>query len=298
MEDKDFIIMCIFRLSKFVAYLIFPLLINACAAPIVPDNYLSAETIRTPQKINGVWISPRVIPISAQMLNSPEGQALLRPAMKPQPYKVGAFDVLNIIVWGHPELSTISSSTAGLPTGEGLSGLNIGMNNNPPVLVQTEGNIFYPYVGHIRVAGLTINEIQNKIAHQLSKYIRNPQVSVQVIHFRNRNIYVLGEVKTPGQQPLTDKPLTLMEAISVAGNINPSSSDPSHIYLIRGSYQKPDIFWLNAQSSQSLLIAEQFPLQENDIVYVSHAMLTPWNNFLNTLLGNLTAYGAIKGGLS
>ncbi len=45
-------------------------------------------------------------------------------------------------------------------------------------------------------------------------------------------------------QPLTDKPLTLMEAISEAGGINPMIADPSHIYLLRGSYKEPQIYGL------------------------------------------------------
>ena len=86
-----------------------------------------------------------------------------------------------------------------------------------------------------------------------------------------------------------------MEAISNAGDINTRHADPTHIYLVRGSYLQPDVFWLNAQSPQSLLIAEQFPLQENDIVYVSAATLNSWNSFTAQVLPNFTTYYTIKG---
>ncbi|EKD71173.1 MAG: hypothetical protein ACD_46C00262G0022 [uncultured bacterium] len=95
-------------------------------------------------------------------------------------------------------------------------------------------------------------------------------------------------------QSLTDKPLSIMEALSSAGGINSGSADPSHIYIVRGSFQQPDVFWLDARTPQSLLIAERFPLQENDIVYVSAATLSPWNNFINQVLPSFSTYFTIK----
>lgn len=283
-----------FRFKKIVLCALFPLTLTGCA-PFVPDNYLSPGTIRMPIKqANGQWKQLKIVPISVAMLNTEEGQTLLRPELDPQPYRIGAFDNLNIIVWGHPEISTVASSTASLGSG-GITPGSISSTSNPPVIVQTNGEIFYPYVGHLYVTGLTIDETQNKITHKLSAYIRNPQVTVQVAKYRNRNTYVLGEVKAPGMQPLTDKPLTLMEAISNAGGINPGSADPTHIYLIRGSYTEPQIFVLNTQSPQSLMIAEKFPMQENDIVYVSAATLNSWNNFIGTVLPNFSTYYTIKG---
>ena len=226
-------------------------------------------------------------------MDSQEGQRLLKPALKPQPYRIGPYDNLDIIVWGHPEISTISSSTMPVPGSGNLP--SVGGSNNPPVVVQSNGEIYYPYVGHLHLSGLTIYEIQSKITHRLAHYIRNPQVTVQVSKFRNRRVYVLGEVNKTGLQPLTDKPLTLMEAISNAGGLNSGSADPTHVYIVRGTYQSNVIFVLNATSPQALLIAEQFPLQENDIVYVSAAMLNSWNNFINTVLPTFTQYYAIKG---
>lgn len=297
MGKKDFRMSIQFSLKKIFAYFILSFFLSGCA-PFVPDNYLSPTTIGLPHLINGQIKETQVIPISGTMLNTLEGQRLLKSAMQPKLYRIGPFDNLDIIVWGHPEISTVASSAMPMPGATvtvASSSLAVSGTGNPPVIVQSDGNIFYPYVGHLQVSGLTLDEAQSAITKRLSVYIRNPQVTVQVAKFRNRDVYVLGEVKNPGMQALTDKPLNLMEAISNAGGINPATADPTHIYIVRGTYQSFQIFSLNAHSAQALLIAEQFPLQENDIVYVSPAMLNAWNNFVNTVLPTFTQYYAIKG---
>lgn len=289
------------RFNSMMAATIIPIIICSCT-PLVPDNYLGPVSVQRPHKINGKYVKTRVIPISVDMLNSKEGQILLAPAMQPQPYRIGAFDNLNVIVWGHPDISTVATNqvqntitTSSLDSSLPNPLVPASNMTNPAVLVDSKGSIFYPYVGHLKVSGLTIDEAQQKLTQRLSRYIRNPQVTVQVAKYRNRNIYVLGEVRKPGMQALSDKPLSLIEAISNAGDINPITADPSHVYLVRGSYSDPEIFCLNAQSPQSLLIAEQFPLEENDIVYISAASLTGINNFVNQILPSLSTYTIAHG---
>jgi polysaccharide export outer membrane protein len=271
--------------KKIITFLMSSILVG-CASPI-PSNYLSPLTVQTPQPGYKHWIHPRLIPVNAKTLASPQGQALLTPAMCPQTYRIGPYDSLNIIVWGHPEISTIGS--APIPVGN-LGATALSTATNPTIIVQNDGTIFFPYVNRLTVAGLTVSQVEKQITCKLSRYIRNPQVSVQISGYRNRNIYVLGEVKNPGQQAITDKPLTLLSAISAAGNIDPSNADPHHIYVIRGDYQQPDVFWFSAKTPQALLIATRFPLQENDIVFVSSAEFSNLNRMLNQILPPLTAY--------
>lgn len=268
-------------------------MITGCS-PLIPDNFLSPSTINSPERVCGHWIKPRLIQITPNMLDTREGQCLLKPILCPQPYKIGPFDSLDIIVWGHPEISTIATSSAALPGG-GTAVQTAGSGGNPSPIVQPNGKIFFPYIGYLYVSGLTIEEGQDLIAHRLSLYIRNPQVSVQVSKFRNSNIYVLGEVGLPGMIPITDKPLSLMEAISKAGGIKTTTADPTHIYIIRGCYRRPDIFSFNGQSPQTLMIAEKFPLQENDIVYIPAATLSSFTTLVNTILPTFATYYTIKG---
>src|SRR5436190_18058865 len=158
MEVKDSTMLSL-QLIRAMICIVFFGVISGCA-PFVPDNYLSPRTVMTSQKVNGRWITPKLIPINVETLNSPWGHDLLVPAMEPQPYRIGPYDNLNIIVWGHSELSTVATSSAVLPgRSQSLMNGEAGMSN-PAVLVQSDGTIFYPYVGHLKVETLTINEAQ------------------------------------------------------------------------------------------------------------------------------------------
>ena len=70
----------------------------------------------------------------------------------------------------------------------------------------------------------------------------------------------------------------------MSGWVNPDSADPSYIYVIRGDYTHPQIFWLNAKTPDRLLLAERFSLQPRDVLYVSSAPATRWNRALNQIL--------------
>ena len=111
------------RLIRAVVMSVLALLLLTSCAPFVPSNYLRPGVMQTSQKVNHQWLQPRLIPISAAMLETPMGLALLKPAMQPEPYRVGAFDGLNVIVWGHPEFSTIATGP--------LSAAEMNLTNNP-----------------------------------------------------------------------------------------------------------------------------------------------------------------------
>ena len=107
---------------------------------------------------------------------------------------------------------------------------------------------------------------------------------MRVADYRGQKIYVLGEVVKPGFLPITDQPLTIADALMLSGSLNPESADPRNIFVIRGSYLEPHIFWLNAKTPDRMLLAEHFSLQPKDILYVSSAPATRWNRVLNQLL--------------
>ena len=198
-------------------------------------------------------------------------------------YHVAPSDVLHITVWQHPEfmleLQSVTNNSAVVQGGAGLSGY----------LVNANGDIYFPLIGYVHVSDKTVDEIRVDITHQLKKYVPNPQVNVRVADFRGQKVYVLGEVNKNGFLPITDQPLSLADALSLSGWLNPDTADPRYIYVIRGEYTHPQIFWLNAKTPDRLLLAEKFSLQPRDILYVSSAPATRWNRSLNQLLPSIQA---------
>ena len=128
-----------------------------------------------------------------------------------KPYGIGAGDVINIVVWNHPELVLAPAGATLTTDASGLASVGNGYNVSP------EGLIQFPLLGTFKIAGLTENKAREEITRRLSKYLKDPQVTLRVQAYRAGRVYVDGEVKTPGLQAVNDIPMTLPEAISRAG---------------------------------------------------------------------------------
>lgn len=126
-------------------------------------------------------------------------------SIEPQSYIVGIGDVLQIIVWDHPELT--------IPAGQFRDAETSGQ------IVGDDGYLFYPYVGMIKAAGMNIAALRDVLTESLSAYIQNPQLDVRVVAFRSQRVNVAGEVEEPGVFPLNDIPMTIADAISLAGGL-------------------------------------------------------------------------------
>ena len=200
-------------------------------------------------------------------------------------YHIGPQDVLTITVWNHPELNNPGNAVIS----KGGAGFT----------VDDHGDIYFPYAGFIHVGGKTIDQVRNLITAKLSLFIKHPQVSIQVAGYNSQHIQVYGAVKQVKMLPITNIPLTIREAITLAGGVNrcgPSTSsgtssgsgssicaDMQNAVLTRG--HKKIVFNLNtltAPNGQS----ENYILQGGDSIYV------PDNNHSRVfILGAVTRPG-------
>lgn len=165
-----------------------------------------------------VAITPRLIAMEHASRRSAQAVPSELLEYKPEPYRIGPGDVLYITVWEHPELTV----PAGSQQGANLAGR----------LVQSDGTLFYPYLGKIQAAGLTPIELREKLTKELATYIQQPQLDVSILNYASQRVWVSGAAQQAGTVPLTTVPLTLQDAVSNAG-FNPTQADLSGLRLTR-----------------------------------------------------------------
>ncbi|MDP9902204.1 polysaccharide biosynthesis/export family protein [Variovorax ginsengisoli] len=221
-----------------------------------PDfQYLSADG--APEGVI-TSISPALIRTLAQTQPrnvSPEIKSLFG---KPPVYTIGPGDVIGVLVYDHPEL--LPNAGAVISQQADSTAVNV----SPGFIVGANGEISFPYIGHVRLQGLTEIQASDLIRNRIAEYIKDPQVTVRIQSFRSRRAYVEGEVRTPGLQIFTDVPMTLAEAISRSGGIT-ANGDRSFITLTRND----KTFTINLQLLQDLSSdASKIPLQNGDVINV------------------------------
>lgn len=370
--------------TKLTAVALLTLMLGGCAfAPggHIPDNssgglfsddsrnayeqeFSEAELMKL---VDVYQISPMLLAEMQMPASKPQVNTALEEARNNYDYTVGRGDVLTITVWNHPELT--------IPAGSMRSATEAGN------WVHNDGTIFYPYIGKVQVAGKRVTQIREEITKRLAKYIESPQVDVTIAAFRSQRVYVTGAVQQPGTVPVTNVPMTLIEAVNAAGGLNEAANwnqvtltrgdevrnfnlrelyqsgntaqnlllkpndvvhvarnddnkvfvlgevrqpksymmgqsgmslaealadaggffegtaDASGIFVIRqaeaDSGKVAKVYQLNANNAVALVMAEQFELQQRDIVYVTAAPIARWNRVINQLLPSITGIYSI-----
>ena len=206
-------------MGKKIFFSFFAVLVSGCA--ISPGMNMSRE-----RAVEGV----DVVPITATLISSQ--RSILSDTVETgemdeaqlyqedEQYRLGVGDILSITVWDHPELT--------IPAGQYRAAEAAGHQ------ITKGGSIFYPYIGRVKVAGRTIPETRWLLARLLSKHITRPQVDVKVAAYLSQKAYVVGEVNKPGSQPITNVPLTVVDAIKQSGGTT-DRADWRNVTLTRGS---------------------------------------------------------------
>jgi polysaccharide export outer membrane protein len=232
------------------------------ACTIIPGSNMSPINSfffdDTPEGITDAKADISYIPITPTLLRQLINEPTLAPTINPTlvnqlseyEYAVGVGDVLAITVWEHPELT--------IPSGPFRSAASGGNE------VKSDGTIFYPYVGSIAVAGLSVNEIKRLLETKLSSVIKSPQLDVKLAAFQSQKVYISGEVKKPSILPVTNIPLTLLDAITSAGGLTDSAAW-ENVTLSRGGA-------LSTISLRSILEngrwSDNLLLQDGDLVHI------------------------------
>jgi polysaccharide export outer membrane protein len=139
----------------------------------------------------------------------------------------------------------------------------IGRSAQQSYLVDFNGNIDFPVLGTLKLAGLTRVKATEMIRSMLVDYIKDPIVNIRIINFK---VTVLGEVSRPGSYTLNNERITILEAIGLAGDLS-IQANRRNVLVVREengkkTYNRVDL------TSEDIFNSNVYYLNQNDVVYV------------------------------
>lgn len=157
-------------------------------------------------------------------------------------YMIGPGDILDISVWKNPDLT---KQLAVLP----------------------DGRIHFPLIKELRVEGLTVKEVEEKLISGLKKYVPEPDLSVSVVQVNSMLIYVIGKVNKPGRFSINTN-IDVMQVLAVAGGLNPFAKE-KQIGIFRKTDGKTMIYNFNYKEvSEGENLEQNIMLKRGDVIVV------------------------------
>lgn len=144
-------------------------------------------------------------------------------------------------------------------------------------IVDKEGDITFPMIGKLHVAGMTTKQLTEKLTELISVDVQNPNIKVQILNFA---INVLGEVNRPGRLNVLEEEFSILDALAASGDLTPHGQR-QNILLIRRDGDKITYHHFDLTDSKSLE-SPYFFLRQNDVIYVEPDNVVADNAKYNT----------------
>ncbi|MEZ4793622.1 MAG: polysaccharide biosynthesis/export family protein [Gelidibacter sp.] len=130
-------------------------------------------------------------------------------------------------------------------------------------LIDVNGNIEFPVLGTLKIAGLTRTQAHEFMKEKLKEYVKDPIVNIRLANF---TVTVLGEVNRPGTYNIQDERVSLSEALGLAGDLT-INGKRDNIFLIREINGKKRFAKLDL-TSVNIVNSPLYYLVQNDVIYV------------------------------
>ena len=134
-------------------------------------------------------------------------------------------------------------------------------------LIDQEGMVDLPFIGKVKLDGLTLNEAQNILMDVIKDFYKNPDLQINIEEFNSSKVYIVGAVRNQKTINLDQKPIKLIEA-AIEANFNPSAADK--LYGTKGFLRRDnEVYKINLQNAfTGLDEKENFYLKKNDVIFI------------------------------
>jgi polysaccharide biosynthesis/export protein len=174
----------------------------------------------------------------------------------PANYVIGPHDALSITVWNQPDISS-------------------------KYTIEQDGSFTFPLLGRVAAAGLTLRDLELELTRQLGAGLfKNPHVTVAVLEYRSKRVFVVGEVRQPGTYPLNGA-MSVIEALARAGSTTANAA--AHVLVVRASRAGGPVLPADPNAGQVIRVdlrdiedgelSKNIPLQDGDTVFAPRESL-------------------------
>ncbi len=189
------------------------------------------------------------------------------PFVSSQPYTLGPMDKVTVKVWRQSDLSDDYS-------------------------VDFRGIIRFPLVGEVSCLGFTTYELADLLEEELIRYIKNPQVRVEVKEYNSHRVIIMGAVAKQGVYYVKSR-LTIMEAIAVAGGFK-KGAKTTQVFIGRGEIGNLELLQVNVKDVMTKGRKDKdILLQNGDIVFIPTTFVANVNQAIKDVSGTLDVYNTV-----